>query len=220
MFKNYLQVNTLSIVFLGDFNPIIVQPFWLASKKLIKEEEAVDTKVELIHNELVKYDLGWASVEFTKKRAEFRTSKEPYFEPLRDLIVSIFAILSETPIEAMGINHVMHYALPDKDLYYEFGNKLAPLSNWENIINNPRVLSLEIYEKDRKDGLPGFVRITIQPSDQKIQFGVAININDHYTLSKDETGRKGEIMNRLKANWINSQKRADEIAEELWKKIL
>ncbi|MCK9613513.1 MAG: hypothetical protein PHR81_11800 [Bacteroidales bacterium] len=219
MLKDYLQVNSLSIVFIGDFNPVIIQPFWLANKKLIKEQEAVDTDVELIHNELVKFDLGWASTEITKKRFEVRTAKEPYFEPLRDLVISIFTILPETPIEAMGINHIMHFALPDKDKFYEFGNKLAPLNNWEDVINNPRVLSFEVHEKERKDGLPGFVRIKVRPSDQNIQYGVSININDHYALSPGENGRNGEMMKCLKDNWANSYTRADEIIEKLWEKI-
>jgi len=219
MLKDYLQVRTLSIVFIGDFNPVIIQPFWLAGKKLIKEQEAQDTTVELIHNELVKYDLGWVSVEITKKRFELRTSKEPYFEPLRDLMLSVFFILSETPIEAMGINHIMHFSLPDEEKLYEFGNKLAPLNIWEGFINNPRVLSFEMYEKERKDKLPGFVRIKVQPSDQAIRFGLQININDHYALSTNENGRKGEMVKRLKENWNNSYKRADEIVDELWKKI-
>jgi hypothetical protein len=219
MLKDHLQVRSLSLVFIGDFNPVIVQPFWLSSKKLIKEQEAQDTKVELIHNELVKYDLGWATVEITKKRFELRTSKEPYFEPLKDLMISIFSILSETPLEAMGINHIMHFALPDEDKYYEFGNKLAPLNIWNGVINDPRVLLFEIYEEKRKDGLPGYVRIRVQPSDQKIQYGVSININDHYMLGANENGRKGEIVKCLKNNWNSSYKRADLIIEELEKKI-
>jgi hypothetical protein len=219
MLKDYLQVRTLSLVFLGDFNPIIVQPYWLVSKKLIKEQEAKETEVELLHNELVKYDLGWASLEITKKRFELRTSKEPYFEPLKDLIISIFSILSETPINAVGINHIMHFALPDKERFYEFGNKLAPLNIWENMINDPRLLLFEILEQKRKDGRPGFVRIKVQPSDQNIQYGVSLNINDHYSIGIGEDGQKGEILKCLKDNWSYSFKRADEITEELWEKI-
>jgi hypothetical protein len=220
MLKDYLQIKTLSIVFLGDFNPVIVQPFWLANKKLIKEQEAKDTIVELIHNEIVKYDIGWATLEITKKRFELRTSKEPYFEPLKDLMISIFSILTETPIDAMGINHILHFALPDKNKHYEFGNKLAPLNMWNDFMNDPRIFSFEIYEKERKDGLPGFVRIKVQPSDQNIQFGVSLNINDHYTLSSNENGRNGEMVKCLKDNWNSSLKRAEEIPESLWGKIL
>jgi hypothetical protein len=44
-------------------------------------------------------------------------------------------------------------------------------------------------------------------------------MNDHYALNANENGRKGEMVKRLKENWNNSYKRADEIVDELWKKI-
>lgn len=219
MIKSLIQVRTLSLVFLGDFNPVIIQPFWLAEKKLIKEQEAVGINVELIHNELAKYELSWASLEITKKRFELRTSKEPYFDPLKDLLISIFSILNETPINALGINHIFHIGLPDKERYYEFGNKLAPLKIWDEILSNPRVLQLEVTEESRKDGLPGYLRVKINPSDQKIQYGVSININDHYSIQPGATGRKGELLTTLKENWVLSNNKAFEIVENLWDKI-
>jgi hypothetical protein len=220
MLKDHQQIRIVSIVFIGDFNPVIVQPYWLASKKLIKDKEAEDINVELIHNELNRFDLGWASIEITKKRFEIRTSKEPYFEPIKDLILSIFSLLPETPIESLGINHIFHFALPDKTRYYEFGNKLAPLSKWEGVLHEPRVLQFEITEQQRIDKLPGYLRVKVNPSDQKLQFGVSININDHYSLDQGETGRQGELIARLRDNWSNSFSRADEIIERLSDKIL
>ena len=219
MLKDYLQVRTLSLVLLGDFNPVIVQPFWLADKKLIKEQEASDTAVELIHNELVKYDIGWANIEITKKRFILTTSKEPYFEPLKDFMLSIFSKLPETPINALGINHIMDFTLPDKERYYEFGNKLAPLNIWEGFINNPRVSTFEIFEAERNDGLPGFVRIRVQPSDQNIENRISININDHYIIKKEDSGRRGEMLKCLRDNWESSFLRCNNIIDELWKKI-
>ena len=58
MFENILEIETFSIVFVGDFNPVILQPFWLANKGLIRESEATNAKVEVIHNEVVKFELA------------------------------------------------------------------------------------------------------------------------------------------------------------------
>lgn len=220
MLKDHLQIRIVSIVFIGDFNPVIVQPFWLASKKLIKDKEAEDVNIELIHNELNRFDLGWASIEITKKRFEIRTSKEPYFEAVKDLMQSIFSFLPETPMEVLGINHIFHFSLPDKERYYEFGNKLAPLNRWDGVLNEPRVLQFEITEQTRRDKLPGYLRVKVNPSDQKLLFGVSININDHYALEQGEKGRKGELVTRLKENWTNSFNRADEIINKLSDKLL
>jgi hypothetical protein len=100
LFKESLQIKTMSIVLIGDFNPVIIQPFWLASRKLIREQEAQNAHVEIIHNELVKFELDWVSIEITKNRFEAKSSQEPYFDPMRDLCVGIFEFLRETPIKS------------------------------------------------------------------------------------------------------------------------
>lgn len=217
MLKDKLQIYTLSIVFIGDFNPVIIQPFWLAHKKLIRDQEAEDAKDVLVHNELVKFDLGWAYLEITKNRFEIRTSKEPYFEVVKDLALSIFKVLKDTPIKVLGINHIKHFILTDEELY-NFGDKLAPLSNWNEFLSDPKMLFLEIIEQKRKDGLKGHIRIKVHPSDQ-VGKGVVINLNDNFSLREDQNGRNGEIVNILQENWNNSQVLAEEISESIWKKI-
>ncbi len=56
-------------------------------------------------------------------------------------------------------------------------------------------------------------------SEQKLttSYGVAININDHFTIKTEEKGRNLEMITSLKDNWINSNNRANEITEEIWK---
>ena len=86
MLDRYLQIETRGIVFLGDFNPSIFQPFWLASKNLIQEEEAKNAKIDVVMNELSRFQLGeWLSVEVSRNRCEFKTMKSPYFSPMKDL---------------------------------------------------------------------------------------------------------------------------------------
>lgn len=217
MLKDKLQIYTLSVVFIGEFNPVIIQPFWLANKKLIREQEAEDVKVELIHNELVKFSLDWAYFEITKNRFEIRTSKEPYFEVVKDLATSIFKILKETPVKVLGINHIKHYTLNDEQLL-NFGNKLSPLDNWTEFLSDPKMLQLEIIEQKRKDGLNGHIIVKIQPSNQ-VSKGVLININDHYSIKEEENGRNGEIVKILQENWNKSYNLANDIPESIWKKI-
>src|SRR5215218_2825408 len=168
------QIYTLAVVLVGDFNPVIISPFWLSSKKLIREQEAFEAKVEVIHNEIVKFELDWAKIEITKERFEIRTSLEPFFDPIRDLAISIFEILKETPIKAVGLNHLKYYAFENADQYYKIGNSLAPLGVWNDIMSDARLLSLEIVETKRKDGLNGSFRARIKPSDIKLSTPYAI----------------------------------------------
>ncbi len=222
MLDDFLQIYTLSIVIVGEFNPVIVQPFWLAHKKLIREVEAQNAKVEVIHGDIVKYELDWVKIEITKNRFEVRTSQEPYFKPTEDLVLGIFGILQETPLFSIGINHVKYFALPDEERYYNFGNRLAPLSNWSDALNDARLLQLEIVEMKRKDGLSGQVRVKVLPSDITLStpFGVLITMNDHFDFSNSPNSQgSAEILKILSAKWNDSFQRSEEIIKSLWSKV-
>jgi hypothetical protein len=222
MFEKYLQVETLGIVFIGNFNPVIVQPFWLANKGLIREKEAekASEKIEIIHNEIVRFDLDWAYVTITKDRCDFKSTQRPYFDTMRDLSTGIFKLLKETPIKSLGINHLYDFSLPNADMYYSFGNKLSPLKIWDGNLNDAKLLTLEIVEEKRYDKHNGRYRIRILPSsDQSIPFGVQININDHYDLEPVENGRNLEMIFRLEKYWQQSFQRAKDVIEKLWNKL-
>lgn len=195
------QMSTLVLVFIGDFNPVIIQPFWLLSKRLIKEEEANNASVEVMHNELVKFQIDWFMVQITRDRFEIRTNQEPYFEPLRDLAMSIFAVLGETPLRAIGINHVRHYLLEQKP-YKELGDTLAPFKNWPGL-KEPELLTLEMVEKDN---LGNYVRVRVQPSDAiRKSFALMINVNDHVNVSSNGIGRAaGGVISSLGERWQQS----------------
>ncbi len=215
MFKEYLETYKLVIVVLGNFNPSIVQPFWLAHKKLIREKEAQNAEVELVHKEISRFNIGWAHFEITPQRFQITTTQEPYFEPVRDLVVEIFKILKETPINSFGINHLRYFDLRDKERHYNFGNKLAPLNNWNEFLNDPRLLLLQITERERRDGHKGTYNILIQSPDIQIAsgFGVLININD------DIKCENSDFVTTFSKNWESSFKKADDTSESIWNKI-
>ncbi len=217
MFEKLLEIETVSIVFIGDFNPIILQPFWLESKGLIRESEAIKAKVEVMHNEIVKYELDdWVNIEITKNRCEFKTSKVPYFEPVKDLATSVFKILRETPIKALGINHIYDLKMQSEEKYFELGKILTPLDIWSKDLDNPRLLNLEIFEAERKDGEKGHIRIRINPSDQKIQYGVVVNVNSHFDLQSGDLMLSAVV--QLEKNWLKSFEQSRNIVQNLLSK--
>lgn len=216
MLSNNRQISTLVIVFIGDFNPVIIQPFWLLAKRLIKEEEANNATVEVIHNELVKFQIDWFMIQITRDRFEIRTNQEPYFEPLRDLAISIFEILRETPIRALGLNHIRHYILEPKE-YKELCNTLAPFNNW-SVFQQPELLTLEMLEKDEKGN---YVRVRVQPSDTVRQsFALMVNVNDHISVSEDGTRKaSGGVGQVLSGRWKTSFAIADTVESNVDKII-
>jgi len=208
----------ISVIFVGEFNPVIVQPFWLASKGLIKEEEAESANVEVIHNELVRYSLEWASIQITRNRFEIRSTQQAYFEPLKDLAASVFEVLRETPLRAVGINHIRHYTISEKQ-YRDLGDTLAPFKNWKGALEDPQLLKVEMLQKN-SDGTS--YRIRIQPSDYlKAPFSFMINLNDH-TPAVPTAGRISpamQIVAAFKTRWRSSSLYADQVEDTIEKLI-
>ncbi len=219
--NQHLKINTLGIVLLGDFNPTIIQPFWLASKGLIRDTDAENAVIEHILKQSVKFSLSWAKIEVTTSHFSITTDQESFFEPLRDLVLGVFKLLKETPITSLGVNHIYTFSLPDKKTFYEFGNKIAPLSNWDSFLNSPKVLQVEIIEETREDNYNGYFRVHIQPAaaELKLDNSIVFSINDHITLKKDETGQKGELLTYLRNEWNTSFAKANKIPKQLWDKI-
>lgn len=180
-----IERKELNIVFLGAFNPVIITPIWLASKSLIRESEANKANIKIIHNEVVEFELDWVAFNVTQRRFQITTSQEPYFEVVRDLVIGIFSILKETPISAFGINHNHVITLKTQERYYEFGNKICPLSNWSDTLNDARLQKVEIVDKSSKLKDEGSITITIYSISEKgLSFVVGFNINDHYNFDE------------------------------------
>lgn len=211
------EIYDMSIVFVGNINPIIVQPLWLASKGLIQETEGENAKIEIVHNEIVKFQLDWVSFEITAQRLMVRTTKESFFPVIKDLAVSIFNILKDTPLNSLGINHILHFKL-DKAGYINIGKRLAPFDNWEGILSDPRLLQLEMTDQPRNDGFSGQYTVSITPSVLIRPYGVTININDHF----DEVGNvsgSGAIIEILNRSWQTSLNRAGKTYTKLWETL-
>ena len=211
------EIYDMSIVFVGDINPVIIQPFWLAGKGLIQETEGENAKVEMIHNEIVKFELDWVSFEATRQRLMVRTTKESFFSVTKDLAISIFKILKDTPLKNLGINHILHFKL-DEESYIDIGKKLTPFDNWEGILSNPRLLQLEMTDQPRNDGFSGEYRVRITPSELIKPFGVSLNINDHFNQVEKTLG-SNEIIGILNNSWEISLNRAEQTYTKLWKTL-
>lgn len=203
-FEENIERHELNIVIIGSFNPVIITPFWLSGKSLIRESDAKNASIRIMHNEIVDYDLDWVTINITQKRFQLHCVKEPFFELTRDLVVGIFNFLKETPVSSFGYNHNKRITLKTLERYYEFGNRLCPLKNWSEYLNDPRLNRLEILEKNSKQKPEGSILVTILPLPEKdINFGVGININDHYNFSIDNDDQKFSS-SKILEYWENS----------------
>lgn len=206
------EIDELSFVFLGNFNPAIITPSWLELKKLINSED-YDDDIEIINPHLAKYKLEWAEVEITHNRCQFRSKDGTRFESLLDLVVGIFKVLPETPITAFGINNMMHYAV-SSDQYMSIGKILAPFENWYAIMENPKMLRLEIVQEKRSDELPGSQRVRVIPSNLVKPFGVTIDINNHFEFEDSDIEYILEVlMGKFEETLKSSKDQASHVLE-------
>lgn len=211
------EIQSVSVVWLGDFNPKIFQPAWFAAEGLIRKQEAEEANVEIIHPEVVSFALEWLTLHVTRERFFASTSQEPYYEVVRDLVLGTFRLLRHTPVHKMGINTDMHFRMGSEEAWHAFGHRLAPKDLWQGILENPGMRSLTM-EGRRPDGCKGYIRVKVEPS-VRVHPGVYVNVNDHYEEAdpKSVIG-SDEIRTLLERSWDESLRRSARIAYALLEK--
>ena len=205
------EIEGMSIVFRGDFNPKIFQPAWFAAQGLIRNEEADEAKIEIIHPTIVVFSLDWLQIQIEPNRFYAGTNQSPYYEILKDLVLGTFRILSHTPIKIMGINYDSHFPMDSEDAWHDIGHRVTPKEIWNKVLKKPGLRSLTI-QGERPDDHKGRIAVRIEPSN-RVRYGVFININDHYELQDSESVLGCEaIIDMLESEWKASVTRSQQIA--------
>jgi hypothetical protein len=198
-------------VLLGDFNPVIFQPSWFSSERLLTVEEAQIAAVEIVHPDVTVFQLPWIGVNVTRERAQFNCLAEPYFERVVGLVSNAFDLLRHTPIRMMGLNNDAHVRASSLDKWHKLGDDLAPKEFWKEFFSTPGMQSLTIRQPINEETRKGRTEVTIEPS-ARIQPGVYIRINDHFDFTGQNKLMTASDMNTsLKEHWPKSVAFAGEI---------
>lgn len=210
-----LMIQSVNIVLRGQFNPAMFHPAWFAGQDLIRSQEADAAEIEIVHPTAAIFNADWLQVRVLVDRFHVSTIQEPFYEPLRDLVISVFDILSSTPIRLMGINREFHYRLESEQAQHKVGHVLAPKQQWEDMLDKPGMLSLTM-EGARPDDHEGYIRVRVEPS-TRTKFGVFVEVNDHYQIQSPSKTPQGtsEIVNILTTRWTDSMHLGLEIAEKI-----
>ncbi|MFP4844287.1 hypothetical protein [Winogradskyella sp. PE311] len=200
-------IYDLSIVLVGNFNPSIITPSWLAYKKLIRESDSENADITIIHPEISHFSLSFCEFQVSMDKCIITAENEADFELIRDLSISIFSFLNETPISGIGINHNMHFGLENEDDYNRFGDWLAPLNIWNNHLRNPKLLELKVIEPF-EDNNPVKNMITVTTSDKISIYGVRYQLNYHIELSRVKNKLPAEVISK---HWHISFEKAKQI---------
>jgi len=209
-----LHTEGHSIVFLGAFNPRIFQPSWFAHQGLIREEESQSAKIEIVHREAVVFMTEWFRLEVVQERVHFATTQSQFFEPLRDLALGTFRILSHTPLAQLGINRDMHFSMDTEDERDALYEKIAPRDPWRKVFAESKLATMSVISK-RPDGYQGAIVVKVEAS-QRATPGVYISVNDHFER-KDQGNPEGanELLSILEATWEESTARSLQLAKNL-----
>lgn len=213
----YPEVQGVSIVALGNFNPVIFQPLWFSVHNLIREDEASAAEVKLIHNEVTIFSTNWFALQVTDGRFLIETQDPTMYRPIRDLALGTFQILEHTPVRAFGFNKDQHFRVESTEAWHAFGDFFAPKKAWSDILKKPGLRTLTIQGK--RDGCDAdSIMLRVEPS-QKVPQGIFITVNEHYEVGKVPSDKPGDsikvFLAALQESWDSFLAYCDESARHL-----
>lgn len=179
---------------------------------MIPDDDLDMANVEFVNHDLSKFSLAWLSFEVIRNKLVASTIDPSKFEPLRDLIISVFDILDHTPIKNMGMNLNVDYAIEKEEVWHKIGDILAPKEVWKKTLPEGRIgLTRISVQTERNDDLKGLINVTLSPIEMK-NYGVRVNINNHINIEEDEQGLTPS--NILSEYWDNTIENSLEIANK------
>ena|SRR5437867_100505 len=172
------EIQGLTVVLVGSFNPRIFDPWWFVKQGLLQDEEAKNAEVTVMTSALSTFSIGWLRLNAEAERVQVSTTQPQYYDPLRDLLLGTFRILRHTPLTAMGLHWMAHYRSENEEEWHKIGNTLAPKEIWNKILTKPGLRTL-VIEESRKKEPTELTRVAVEPS-LKIQPGVFFEVHDLY----------------------------------------
>lgn len=211
------ELEDVSVVLVGSFNPAIFHPVWFAREKLIQQEEAERADIKIVSPEVSVFSIGWLAVEVTQDRFAARTAQIQNLETLRDLVLGTFGLLRHTPVKQMGINRQSHFRSPSEDAWHTLGHRLAPKEPWAGLLEKPGMRRVQV-QGIRPDTYKGRISVAVEPSLKARPFGAFIEVNDHYENdAEDKSNQCDRMMVILSASWQTSLDRSLHIMQTLMK---
>ncbi|MCK5615457.1 hypothetical protein KAR91_77050 [Candidatus Pacearchaeota archaeon] len=220
MIKASLKKQNLGIVLIGDFIPKIFHPNWFVYQKLLGKEEGESADIEIIHNDLVIFNIDWLRLEVTRNRIVASARLDQYYEVLRDLIYGTFVILSHTPLRMLGINNYYEYMVSSSEDWHLLGDILAPKDIWFKVLDKPGLKSLTIEGKNAStEDYRSMYSITSGPSKEKLSFKISTNYHFELISTVENVVESNKILKILADEWASSQERAKNIGNTIFNEI-
>lgn len=204
--------QTLSIVFVGSFNPRIFHPTWFEREGLaLPEEEAASLSETTVDGPLVTPDLSRCeigpeiTVECQANRLTLNAATTLGEERLRSLAAAILVKLPHTPITAVGINHLQIFDARNEKEWHLVGDLLVPKDEvWAKVMESRPGMALLRVEDFRQGPPPVRVWATIEPvRESHPPYRIAIHTNWHTDIPQNSSD--SATPSELAADFVASQ---------------
>lgn len=219
--------KVVTLVLLGNFNPMMFHPQWFGQNQIISQSE-VDAIVMDTNNTFIMapnitiFNTPQLQIQVQDTKFAVVGLKES-FTLVKDVVKKTFERLGAIPIVAMGINASAHFKMPDHKTFQRFGDMLTPKEGiWEsllgdNISGDNRTGGLvSLQMRNYKDGKEGMFNVFVERS-VRFELGIFISCNDHYQF---EQGTDAETaMLKLEENFDASLEKSFNIQKSLFKNL-
>lgn len=214
------EIDGLSIVLLGRFNPTIFQPKWFGNVGLVSDDAASEAKIEIIFPEVTKFSIDQYTILVETNRFIIDRYTPPLVSAM-DFVSRLFGeFLPHTPSHRLGINRHIHFSVDTEENRNAIGTALAPpepWGEWGDHLNRPLphrggLRRLVMEERGLEDRENGHFQVTIQPSGRIAgDSGIYMQTNDDYIFAEkpdDVEGCSG-VLQFLNERFDESLMRAD-----------
>lgn len=219
-----ISVDEITVVLVGDFNPKIFHPMWFSHNEIIRQNEAAEAVVEIVHADVASFSIEWLTVQVLHDRFTAAIKAEAYRKHLGDLVQNVFTQLGHSPVRQLGLNASFRLNFRSESDWHGFGHFLTPKSPWADVLSSPGMRSV-VMQGVRSDDRPGHINVTIEP-DLRTRSDAIVRINDHYDLDETKDGVKASVegaklaLDVLLANYNSSYDQSSELVRRLVSKFI
>lgn len=204
------KMYSFSIVLLGNFSPLMFQPYWFKQFGILDNDEfnSIESyKNALITNGCTIFETDNLSFQITETRLQILAKKEP-FELLIDVFSKMQEKLGAVLVEKFGMNYSFHINLETSKNMKKFGDVLAPKDYWTSFFD-------DTTDNKAHNGLAALVmtketdfgQINLQIETSGVFFNhVFFSYNFHFIKQNDDRHNDNNLFDIMDVNDIINQK--------------
>ena len=202
------EIDDVSVVLVGDFNPAVFTPAWFVLHGLLPANAADDAEVEVVHPWTTVFSFDWLQLQVTEERFVARTARAPRIR-VRDFVARAFTERpNHTPLGSLGINRGVHFPVRSRVEMDRIGRILAPVEPWgawgrdlepdgkHGGMTSLRMSQVKIEGRPPED----LINVTVEQSNPIVgrgRAGVYVDVNDHYTTGDAGPGSNERLIKIL-----------------------